>query len=44
MMHCQEDKKRAVDCGWNLFIRSAAPDGKKFALDSKEPKGGYQDF
>ena len=46
MMHCQEEMKRAVDCGyWNLFrFDPAAPDGKKFALDSKEPKGGYQDF
>ena len=46
MMHCQEEMKRAVDCGyWNLFrFNPAAPEGKKFSLDSKEPKGGYQDF
>ncbi len=46
MMHCQEEMKRAVDCGyWNLFrFDPSAPDGKKFSLDSKEPKGGYQDF
>ena len=46
MMHCQEEMKRAVDCGyWNLFrFNPAAPEGKKFTLDSKEPKGGYQDF
>ncbi len=46
MQHCQEEMKRAVDCGyWNLFrFNPAAPEGKKFTLDSKEPKGGYQDF
>ena len=35
-----------MDCGyWNLFrFNPAAPKGKKFTLDSKEPKGGYQDF
>jgi pyruvate-ferredoxin/flavodoxin oxidoreductase len=46
MMHCQEEMKRAVDCGyWNLFrFNPAAAEGKKFTLDSKEPKGGYQDF
>ena len=46
MMHCQEEMKRAVDCGyWNLFrYNPAAAEGKKFTLDSKEPKGGYQDF
>jgi pyruvate-ferredoxin/flavodoxin oxidoreductase len=38
--------KRAVDCGyWNLFrFNPAAPKGKKFTLDSKAPKGGYQEF
>ena len=46
MMHCQEEMKRAVDCGyWNLFrFNPAAEEGKKFTLDSKEPKGGYQEF
>ncbi len=46
MMHCQEEMKKAVDCGyWNLFrFNPSAPEGKKFSLDSKEPKGGYQDF
>ncbi len=46
MMHCQEEMKRAVDCGyWNLFrFNPAAPKGKKFTLDSKAPKGGYQEF
>ncbi len=46
MMHAQEEMKKAVDCGyWNLFrYNPAAPQGKKFTLDSKEPKGGYQEF
>ena len=43
MMHAQEEMKKAVECGyWNLF--PSAPEGKKFTLDSKEPKGGYQEF
>ena len=46
MMHCQEEMKKAVECGyWNLFrFNPAAPEGKKFSLDSKEPAGGYQEF
>ena len=46
MMNCQSEMKKAVDCGyWNLFrFNPAAPAGKKFTLDSKEPQGGYQDF
>ncbi|MGR1083536.1 pyruvate:ferredoxin (flavodoxin) oxidoreductase [Olegusella massiliensis] len=46
MQHCQEEMKRAVECGyWNLFrYNPAAPEGKKFSLDSKAPKGGYQEF
>ena len=38
--------KKAVDCGyWNLYrFNPAAEAGKKFTLDSKEPKGGYQEF
>uniref|UniRef100_UPI0025D88F20 pyruvate:ferredoxin (flavodoxin) oxidoreductase n=1 Tax=uncultured Parolsenella sp. TaxID=2083008 RepID=UPI0025D88F20 len=46
MMHCQEEMKKAVDCGyWNLFrFNPSAPEGKKFSLDSKEPAGGYQEF
>ncbi len=46
MLHCQEEQKRAVDCGyWNLFrFNPAAPAGKHFVLDSKAPKGGYQEF
>ncbi|MDO4290161.1 MAG: pyruvate:ferredoxin (flavodoxin) oxidoreductase, partial [Eggerthellaceae bacterium] len=46
MKNCQEEMKRAVECGyWNLFrFNPAAPAGKKFTLDSKEPAGGYQEF
>ena len=46
MQNCQAEMKKAVDCGyWNLFrFNPAAEVGKKFSLDSKEPKGGYQDF
>ena len=46
MKNCQAEMKRAVDCGyWNLFrFNPAAPEGKKFTLDSKEPAGGYQEF
>ncbi|MGI6754532.1 MAG: pyruvate:ferredoxin (flavodoxin) oxidoreductase [Atopobiaceae bacterium] len=46
MIHCQEEMKAAVECGyWNLFrFNPAADTGKKFTLDSKEPKGGYRDF
>ena len=46
MANCQTEMKKAVDCGyWNLFrFNPAAEPGKKFMLDSKEPKDGYQDF
>ncbi len=46
MQNCQAEMKKAVECGyWNLFrYNPAAPEGKKFALDSKEPAGGYQEF
>ena len=46
MMHCQSEMKKAVECGyWNLFrFNPAADEGKQFTLDSKEPKGGYQEF
>ncbi len=48
MLHCQDEMKKAVECGyWNLFRFN--PDLKKegkspFILDSKEPKDGYQEF
>ena len=46
MTHCQDEMKKAVDCGyWNLFrFNPAAEPGKQFTLDSKEPAGGYQEF
>ncbi len=46
MINCQTEMKKAVDCGyWNLYrFNPAAEPGKKFSLDSKEPKGGYQEF
>ncbi|MCI8469876.1 MAG: hypothetical protein HFJ75_10460, partial [Eggerthellaceae bacterium] len=46
MGHCQDEMKKAVECGyWNLLrYNPAAPEGKKFTLDSKEPAGGYRDF
>ena len=46
MVNAQAEMKRAVDCGyWNLYrYNPAAEAGKKFTLDSKEPKGGYQEF
>ncbi len=46
MANCQEEMKKAVDCGyWNLFRYNPAADaGKKFTLDSKEPAGGYREF
>ena len=31
-------------CYWNLFRFNPAAEGAKFTLDSKEPKGGYQEF
>jgi pyruvate-ferredoxin/flavodoxin oxidoreductase len=41
----QLEMKRAVDCGyWNLFRFNPAAQGPKFTLDSREPKGDYQDF
>ena len=41
-----EEMKKAVHSGyWNLFrYNPAAPAGKKFTLDCKEPAGGYQEF
>ena len=44
MANCQLEMKKAVDCGyWNLFRYNPAAE-KPFSLDSKESKGGYQDF
>ncbi len=45
MMHCQEEMKKAVECGyWNLFRFDPSKETGKFTLDSKAPKGGYQEF
>ncbi|WP_346674551.1 pyruvate:ferredoxin (flavodoxin) oxidoreductase [Enorma phocaeensis] len=46
MQNCQAEMKKAVECGyWNLFrFNPTAEVGKKFTLDSKEPKGGYKEF
>ncbi|MDE6108610.1 MAG: pyruvate:ferredoxin (flavodoxin) oxidoreductase, partial [Oscillospiraceae bacterium] len=48
MLHCQEEMKKAVECGyWNLFRFNPTLKGEgksPFTLDSKEPKDGYQEF
>ena len=45
MVNCQHEMKKAVECGyWNLFRFNPAAEGSKFTLDSKEPKGGDQEF
>ena len=48
MANCQQEMKKAVDCGyWNLFRFNPAlkAEGKNpFTLDSKAPAGGYQEF
>ena len=45
MMHCQEEMKKAVECGyWNLFRFDPSKEAGKFTLDSKAPKDGYQEF
>ena len=45
MMHCQDEMKKAVECGyWNLFRFDPSKATGKFTLDSKAPKGGYQEF
>ena len=46
MRNCQTEMAKAVECGyWNLFrYNPAAPEGKRFVLDSKEPTGDVKDF
>ena len=45
MGNCQAEMKKAVECGyWNLFRFDPTKETGKFQLDSKEPKGGYQEF
>ena len=44
MINCQNEMKKAVDCGyWNLFRFNPQAE-EKFILDSKQPKDGYQEF
>ncbi len=44
MSKAQTEEQLAVDCGyWNNFRFNPAAE-KKFTLDSKAPKGGYQEF
>ncbi len=45
MTNCQAEMKKAVECGyWNLFRFDPSKETGKFTLDSKPPKGGYQEF
>ena len=45
MINCQAEMKKAVECGyWNLFRFDPSKETGKFTLDSKAPKGGYQEF
>ena len=45
MTNCQAEMKKAVECGyWNLFRFDPSKETGKFTLDSKAPKGGYQEF
>ena len=45
MMHCQDEMKKAVDCGyWNMFRFDPSKETGKFTLDSKAPKDGYREF
>ena len=48
MANCQNEMKKAVDCGyWNMFRYNPAlkAEGKNpFTIDSKEPAPGYRDF
>ena len=44
MTNCQNEMKKAVECGyWNMF-RFNPEAAQKFTLDSKAPAGGYQEF
>jgi pyruvate-ferredoxin/flavodoxin oxidoreductase len=44
MINCQNEMKKAVDCGyWNLFRFNPEAE-QKFTLDSKQPKDGYREF
>ena len=44
MVHCQEEMKKAVDCGyWNMF-RFNPMNEKPFTIDSKAPTTDYKEF
>ncbi len=44
MIHCQDEMKKAVDCGyWNMFRFNPASE-KPFTIDSKEPTTDYKEF
>ena len=44
MIHCQEEMKKAVDCGyWNMF-RFNPLNEKPFTIDSKAPTTDYKEF
>ncbi len=44
MIHCQEEMKKAVDCGyWHMFRFNPANE-KPFTIDSKEPTTDYKEF
>ncbi len=44
MVHCQDEMKKAVDCGyWNMFRFNPAAE-KPFTIDSKAPTTDYREF
>ncbi|MBR2860574.1 MAG: pyruvate:ferredoxin (flavodoxin) oxidoreductase [Clostridia bacterium] len=44
MIHCQEEMKKAVDCGyWHMFRFNPANE-KPFTIDSKAPTTDYKEF
>ena len=44
MQNCQQEMKRAVECGyWNMFRYNPEAE-KKLVIDSKEPTANYIDF
>ncbi len=44
MIHCQDEMKKAVECGyWNMFRFNPASE-KPFTIDSKAPTTDYKEF
>jgi len=44
MQNCQQEMKRAVECGyWNMFRYNPEAE-QKLVIDSKEPTGDYKEF